>query len=252
MRLAGIVGACAVGSVVTILFLAPQESSATPQQLFAKLESDMEAAQRARLESRSTGESAHAAKPDPSNDPRLDILKRMDALAEKTAGTTDGGYINIQTFVWSWMLDLDLDYLFERFARAAGHYPNDPFLGEPLGMVPAAHVVSATPAKWIDTLGRLARESKVDATRWTALLVMGQIQLAAKMPADAKASFDRVIQSAPDSDIAIEAKGLLYELEHLQPGMLAPLFTAESVDGKPVSLASLRGKTVLLNFWASW
>ena len=35
-------------------------------------------------------------------------------------------------------------------------------------------------------------------------------------------------------------------------GKLAPKFTLRDVDGKPVSLESLRGQTVLLDFWATW
>ncbi|MBT3269404.1 TlpA family protein disulfide reductase [Candidatus Poribacteria bacterium] len=33
---------------------------------------------------------------------------------------------------------------------------------------------------------------------------------------------------------------------------LAPAFTLSTFDGDPVSLSELRGKVVLLNFWASW
>jgi cytochrome c biogenesis protein CcmG, thiol:disulfide interchange protein DsbE len=32
----------------------------------------------------------------------------------------------------------------------------------------------------------------------------------------------------------------------------APAFALQSIDGKPVSLESLHGKVVVLNFWASW
>jgi len=32
----------------------------------------------------------------------------------------------------------------------------------------------------------------------------------------------------------------------------APEFQLEGLDGKPLSLASVRGKVVLLNFWATW
>ncbi len=35
-------------------------------------------------------------------------------------------------------------------------------------------------------------------------------------------------------------------------GSVAPNFTLESISGDKVSLSELRGKVVLLNFWASW
>lgn len=38
----------------------------------------------------------------------------------------------------------------------------------------------------------------------------------------------------------------------LQPGKPAPLFTAKDINGKKFSLAKLKGKYVVLDFWASW
>ena len=35
-------------------------------------------------------------------------------------------------------------------------------------------------------------------------------------------------------------------------GMMAPEFTLQSLDGKPVSLKDFRGKYVVLDFWGSW
>ena len=36
------------------------------------------------------------------------------------------------------------------------------------------------------------------------------------------------------------------------PRMMAPDFTLDDLDGNAVSLASLRGKTVVIDFWATW
>jgi thiol-disulfide isomerase/thioredoxin len=38
----------------------------------------------------------------------------------------------------------------------------------------------------------------------------------------------------------------------LAPGKMAPGFTQNDVNGKPVSLSDLKGKVVLIDFWASW
>jgi peroxiredoxin len=35
-------------------------------------------------------------------------------------------------------------------------------------------------------------------------------------------------------------------------GLLAPDFTLQTLEGKPVRLSDFRGKAVLLNFWATW
>jgi len=38
----------------------------------------------------------------------------------------------------------------------------------------------------------------------------------------------------------------------LQIGNMAPDITMNGIDGKPIKLSSLRGKIVLIDFWASW
>ena len=42
------------------------------------------------------------------------------------------------------------------------------------------------------------------------------------------------------------------EPSQITEGQTAPDFTLPDVDGKPFTLSSLRGKYVLVDFWASW
>lgn len=45
---------------------------------------------------------------------------------------------------------------------------------------------------------------------------------------------------------------LKYATELLKAGAEAPDFNLNTIDGKPMSLSQLRGKYVVLDFWASW
>lgn len=45
---------------------------------------------------------------------------------------------------------------------------------------------------------------------------------------------------------------LIGELNVLPAGSMAPEITLNNFEGKPVSLSSLKGKVVLIDFWASW
>jgi cytochrome c biogenesis protein CcmG, thiol:disulfide interchange protein DsbE len=50
---------------------------------------------------------------------------------------------------------------------------------------------------------------------------------------------------APDASVIVVGRNPLMDQS-------APNFTLQTVDGKTVSLADLRGKPVIVNFWASW
>ncbi len=185
-------------------------------------------------------------------DRRLGILKKMDAVAVASAGKPDGLPAAVGVFMWSWNLDLDLDHLTARFERVVKHYPDEPDVDEVLSAVGYAGIEVGKPEDWIKPLTQLSKLARRKETKLGALSTLGLVQLAAGKLPDAKASFQEILSSGLESDYVDSAKGYIFEIEHLQLGMVAPDFVAKTLDGKDVSLKSLRGKAVLLNFWATW
>ncbi|MDO8632083.1 MAG: TlpA disulfide reductase family protein, partial [Phycisphaerales bacterium] len=178
--------------------------------------------------------------------------KKMDALAESTTDAPDVVEIAVRAFLWSARLDLDLENLFARFERVVKRHSNDTAILEALLPVPDVYRASATPDAWAGALERIIKAAEKKEIKIAALLASGLVQLDAGKLAPAKAAFENIIKINGESDQARLAKGYVFEIEHLQVGMPAPDFTAHTIDGKEVPLQSLRGKVVLLDFWATW
>ena len=69
---------------------------------------------------------------------------------------------------------------------------------------------------------------------------------------DLIAAYNCFDSSIKESDIGIKMAQRLAILKNSSLGQLAPDFTQNDVNGKPVTLSTFRGKYVLLDFWASW
>lgn len=183
-------------------------------------------------------------------DKRPDVLARMDKLVKALAGKPEGAAVAVGTFMWS--LDLESQNSFDRFKKLAREYKDAPNLTDTYEAVPYVYTESSTPDEWIKELDKLASSSSVVDVKAGAHFAAGKIQLDEKRLAKAKAAFEKAREVGPDSIFATNAKGYVFEIEHLQVGMTAPDFKIKTLEGKETSLASLRGKAVLLNFWASW
>ena len=66
------------------------------------------------------------------------------------------------------------------------------------------------------------------------------------------AGFKRFSKKVQNCYLAKQAREDLVSRKAMQPGATAPDFTLKALDGKKVSLSSLRGQYVLIDFWASW
>lgn len=70
---------------------------------------------------------------------------------------------------------------------------------------------------------------------------------------DVKAVWDKLTPEVQKyGESAKEVKSELDVLAKVRPGMPAPDFTANDINGKPFTLSSLKGKVVIIDFWASW
>lgn len=74
------------------------------------------------------------------------------------------------------------------------------------------------------------------------------------MPLDKlKEAFSKLDETAKQTTSAKEIAAEIATLDRVNPGNPAPDFTGNDLmTGKPFSLSSLKGKVVLLDFWASW
>jgi len=68
----------------------------------------------------------------------------------------------------------------------------------------------------------------------------------------AQALYNGLSKEVQASDIGAAYGAVLNQLKGTAVGSVAPDFTMNDTEGKPIALSSLRGKYVLIDFWASW
>jgi hypothetical protein len=77
---------------------------------------------------------------------------------------------------------------------------------------------------------------------------------------EAEALYERTIREYADlqplgkvfAPLGEQARGDLFKLRHLEPGCDAPEIDGEDIDGRPMKLSELRGKVIVISFWATW
>jgi len=234
-----------------VVVLSSARLLANPVEEFKRLEDEMEAAFDSyveALEARSEKGDAAAEVPDG----RPAVIKKMDALVAANVGKPEGAELAAKTFIWSAMFTIDPAKTYDRFALMVKHYPDHESAGEIAEIVPDVYESSGDPKKWVSGLEAIGAAAKSKGTKQAASFSAARLLMAQGELDNAKKAYERAREADPASETGLLAKGFVYEIEHLQIGMEAPDFSTTTVDGKKVSLKDLRGKVVLLDFWATW
>jgi thiol-disulfide isomerase/thioredoxin len=93
---------------------------------------------------------------------------------------------------------------------------------------------------WAQVDGKMKRVDRFDAAALKA------------RHEEAKSNLRELRERFPKSRAVKALGGLLFEVEHLQPGMIPPDFEVRGVDGATYKLSQFRGKVVAIDFWATW
>lgn len=183
-------------------------------------------------------------------DNRESLLKKMDVLVKANLEHEDAFEMALAALQWS--IDIESDGAPDRLLMMARHFPDRPELTDIMMQLEMYYVYAGKVEDWLAAARTMATKSSSEKVTNAARMMLATIQKNQGEMDEAKMTLSAVIQDTPDSLTGERAKTLLYEIEHLQIGMTVPDFEATQLDGKKISIKSLRGKAVLIDFWATW
>jgi len=244
--------------------------SATPQegedQAFASLVKEYQEAMQAwyqAIEQLSEAEQAAGKWPE---SPEPAYRKRFQALAEKGGGQAELWCLEHQTREYPVRPDSPtVEEWRKRAAALVERYP-DAAWADGIPPVLSEGVDRGCTRQQVDALlVRLGKTSTREAVRRAALLARvdlwgegygafstGSDRQEAARRAQGIALCREFLKKWPDATEAAHARGQLFQLQRVQPGLEAPEIVGKDVDGKELRLSALRGKVVLIEFWGFW
>jgi peroxiredoxin len=103
-----------------------------------------------------------------------------------------------------------------------------------------------------DRNGREMEFAKTHPHDFFSLVALAELTRDAKSAAGSKAVFVTLDESLQRSFAGRKLDDKMAALTAVVPGSMAPDFTQPDTNARPVTLSHLRGKYVLVDFWASW
>ncbi|MFN0009103.1 MAG: hypothetical protein ACKVXR_14465 [Planctomycetota bacterium] len=194
-----------------------------------------------------TDEERAAIRLDPEKHPAKLFISRFEDLSERAKGTETGA----RSLLWiAFNSEADSSDAIDSLLAA---YLDSPVLAELAQFVPQGvgrRMIESDRAKEI--LELLAEKPKSADVRSSALYSLGEMLYQDGKKDEAVAVFRRLGKEHGGSAAAGRAEGYLFEIEHLQIGMVAPDFDAVDEKGVAWKLSDYRGKVVVLDFWGIW
>lgn len=94
--------------------------------------------------------------------------------------------------------------------------------------------------------------AKTHTGSYFSLVALSELSSTAASVAKVRPVFDGLKEDMRNSPLGKDLEDRMEAFSRVVAGSVAPDFTQNDVNGRPVTLSSLRGKYVLVDFWASW
>ncbi len=127
----------------------------------------------------------------------------------------------------------------------------EPVWGEVAWILLQEALASGNFDSFLSRMTRVATNTGDIELRGRLWYTIGRVQREQGRLIEAEAAYQRVVEGAPGSDLGDAAKGAIYEMYSLNPGLPAPAFTMTPLVGDAVNLEKLKGKVIVLDFWGS-
>lgn len=191
--------------------------------------------------------------------PGAEFLAGFKAIAVEAKGTETAGQAWLDVFQLAIDLDATDDAKSAVDAVVADHVASPDLVGFASMLGYASQSIGRDKA--VTALNALIEKSPHRTVKAPALFSLGSLLTergTAEEKATGRKALERVVAEFADvkpkrgGPYAERAKAYLFELDHLQVGMVAPNFESIDENGNKLSVAEYKGKVVVLDFWGHW